>query len=1174
MVWADNNFDGVYNVGEYFGFSRANGTYSLVVPAGTHNVRVGPHLGWTTTTAVNRSITIGSGATLNGINFGVQVIDQSITGLKWNDLNGDGQRDANEPAIPGVWIYIDLDGDNRIDIGEPSSQTDKDGKYKLTFPGTGQFTIREVAGPGYVQTFPGTAVDNEHTIVLTGNPSIDGPLSSNLNFGNRLTIDFGDAPQSYGSASHGFVEGLVLGSLWDAEQSSNFSNNADGDDSNNLDDEDGIAQGSPFVVGRSDNQLVVTAINTTDQPAYLQAWADFDGDGVFAADERIVTNAVVGSFPVTSVPFRIQTLQEGAKLGNTVFRFRYGLEQNTPATGIAASGEVEDYIFSVVETLDLAVPDQAQFPRNSVLNPIDVLANDFSLPGETLQVVGVSPTLQLSQVTSSTTSQGGTVTISSNNTVLYTPKNGFIGTDVFSYTMENGAGQQDFAQVTITVNLSFDEPRAIDDSFEAATNSVDFPLNVLANDIEGAAGALTIIAVTQPDKGSSVSIATGGKSLRYTPRRDLGDTEFFTYTVADASGNRSTANVTIHTLPGARDLDLVQIRLVATDLNGNEISSVAQGSPFKLDVYVDDLRSSPPPATGAAAGVFAAYADILYNLQLVSTVSATTGTSSLPFDASFFNGYLNGVSGDAAIPGVIDEFGAFFDGSTMNRPGETRLASITFEARSPGIARFMPDPADDFPDSDVLLFDTSSTAIPLERVRYLGTSIAVVGDGVEFPAALDDSFTGLVQANAAQVPLPVLANDRIGTSGPLTIESVTSGVQGGTTSINGGNIRYTPQPGFNGTDQFTYTIQDTRGIQSTATVTVHVGNSTANDFVRYDLEVTDLNGQSITSIPVGSQFQLRAYVDDLRAAGSGIFAAYQDVLYSASLVSPVASSTNDPNLGFQVQFGPNYQRVRDGDNLIPGVINEIGAVATTDTAHGNDRKLLFTVTMTANSVGTANFASDPADIVPLHDTIPFVPTAPFNLQQIGYGFDSLQIVPSGSGSGSGEGFTNANNPLDVNDDGFVSPIDVLVVINSLNDTGSRSLVSSGGEGESSRFYIDTNADGHLSPIDVLLVINYLNDNTRGAGEGEGSDGLSAWATPPLTEDSDTDGENSDVSEQGGTLLLSQNSALTGTQSNEHAELFAAATDELFDVQSDDSLDDLLEQLAPDIEDRWKKQFVF
>jgi hypothetical protein len=65
-------------------------------------------------------------------------------------------------------------------------------------------------------------------------------------------------------------------------------------------------------------------------------------------------------------------------------------------------------------------------------------------------------------------------------------------------------------------------------------------------------------------------------------------------------------------------------------------------------------------------------------------------------------------------------------------------------------------------------------------------------------------------------------------------------------------------------------------------------------------------------------------------------------------------------------------------------------------------------------------------------------------------------------------FTNFLEPVDVNADGSISPIDALYVINALN----RGETKHANRGPFT--YLDVNSDGLLSPIDALLVINHLN----------------------------------------------------------------------------------------------------
>jgi Dockerin type I domain len=75
---------------------------------------------------------------------------------------------------------------------------------------------------------------------------------------------------------------------------------------------------------------------------------------------------------------------------------------------------------------------------------------------------------------------------------------------------------------------------------------------------------------------------------------------------------------------------------------------------------------------------------------------------------------------------------------------------------------------------------------------------------------------------------------------------------------------------------------------------------------------------------------------------------------------------------------------------------------------------------------------------------------------------------------------NQGSSLDVNDDGVISPIDALLVINFLNT--ARGPVSQLVRPSLAPLFLDTSNDGNLSPIDALLVIIELNRLTNGEGE--------------------------------------------------------------------------------------------
>ena len=84
---------------------------------------------------------------------------------------------------------------------------------------------------------------------------------------------------------------------------------------------------------------------------------------------------------------------------------------------------------------------------------------------------------------------------------------------------------------------------------------------------------------------------------------------------------------------------------------------------------------------------------------------------------------------------------------------------------------------------------------------------------------------------------------------------------------------------------------------------------------------------------------------------------------------------------------------------------------------------------------------------------------------------------------------NAAEPLDVNNDSFISPLDALLVINELNNVGAHELGTPTGE---VTLFLDTSDNGFVDPLDALLVLNHLNQSNVDAGEGE-----NALASLPL-----------------------------------------------------------------------------
>ena len=86
-------------------------------------------------------------------------------------------------------------------------------------------------------------------------------------------------------------------------------------------------------------------------------------------------------------------------------------------------------------------------------------------------------------------------------------------------------------------------------------------------------------------------------------------------------------------------------------------------------------------------------------------------------------------------------------------------------------------------------------------------------------------------------------------------------------------------------------------------------------------------------------------------------------------------------------------------------------------------------------------------------------------------------------------YQNPNQPLDVNADGNITPLDALTVIDSLNTDGARSVLVIDSNPHPlmvhDRYLYDTNGDFSITAVDALHIINQLNPGDAGGPAGEG-----------------------------------------------------------------------------------------
>jgi hypothetical protein len=102
----------VLDLGEPSAVTNTMGAYTLSnLGPGTHVLREVVQAGWEQTAPAggSYSVSLTSGQTITGRDFGNR--SGTITGAKFNDLNGNGVRNPGEPGLGGWTIYLDL---NRV----------------------------------------------------------------------------------------------------------------------------------------------------------------------------------------------------------------------------------------------------------------------------------------------------------------------------------------------------------------------------------------------------------------------------------------------------------------------------------------------------------------------------------------------------------------------------------------------------------------------------------------------------------------------------------------------------------------------------------------------------------------------------------------------------------------------------------------------------------------------------------------------------------------------------------------------------------------------------------------------------------------------------------------------------------------------------------------------------
>ncbi|MCW3107978.1 MAG: conserved repeat domain protein [Segetibacter sp.] len=162
------------------------------------------------------SVTLNAGQTNNSIDAGFYKTtttgNLTLGNQVWNDFDGDGKRDDNEPGIPGATIslYTDNNGDNMPDGAAIKTTTsDANGKYLFTNLSEGRYIASMPILPGYQQSpnsttqatspNPDSDVDDDNNLVRLDGPNGDGGVL----FTNGITLTTNQEPTTDGDGANG-----------------------------------------------------------------------------------------------------------------------------------------------------------------------------------------------------------------------------------------------------------------------------------------------------------------------------------------------------------------------------------------------------------------------------------------------------------------------------------------------------------------------------------------------------------------------------------------------------------------------------------------------------------------------------------------------------------------------------------------------------------------------------------------------------------------------------------------------------------------------------------------------------------------------------------------------------------------------------------------------------------
>ncbi|MCK9495394.1 MAG: Ig-like domain-containing protein, partial [Dehalococcoidia bacterium] len=618
----------------------------------------------------------------------------------------------------------------------------------------------------------------------------------------------------------------------------------------------------------------------------------------------------------------------------------------TPATLFAPLATVDSEVL-LGKTLWGAVGDAAEMRHFAIfgtaLSEADILAIH-----DIIESVVHEPAF--------TQGANGTVTQTAFNTLEYTPNEGYIGVDTFTYTVADGNGGESTATVTVTVDDVPVLPLVAEDDEATTIGTEPVTVEVLANDTSDPTGTLTVNNALQPANGT---VTFDDTTVTYTANPGFVGDDTFVYSVSDGLGNTAAATVriTVEALPNLAPIaeddavttavnTPVTIDVLANDSDPDAGDILTFGSASAIETlnsFSPSLYWSCLPESGTTVPDESGNGNdgtIQGNVQAGDLVADCGGATPVFADGSalIFNSTPGSVPVGAEARTVVVRFqsalsdpadvGLFGFGTNAVGLGQFSVARTStgndrlwLESWGVGALLVLPpgsDIADGAEHTITVTYDGNTTVTAyLDGVAGTPATLYAPLNTVNGQVMLGQTLYGAISAGASMRHFAIydgVLPDSAIADIDAAIEA--GGVQpftqpaNGTVEIVGNAFSYTPNEDFAGDDTFTYFITDGKGGFASAVVTVTVlGNQPPH--AEDDIVGTN-QGQDVTIDVLANdsdpENDLLSFIPTINAIST--LNAYSPALYWACLpdsgntVPDQSGNGNDGTIQGNVAAGP------------------------------------------------------------------------------------------------------------------------------------------------------------------------------------------------------------------------------------------------------------------------------